>query len=61
LAATGNSLDESELVWIVLHGLPREYELMVTVVEASDVRELSMDATLAKLLPVEAKTLQSLE
>jgi uncharacterized membrane protein YgcG len=55
LAATGDSLNESELVWVVLHGLPKEYELMVTVFEAGDSRELSMDATLAKLLPIEVK------
>jgi hypothetical protein len=40
---------------MVLDGLPKEYELMVTVFEAADSREQSMDATLAKLLPVEVK------
>jgi hypothetical protein len=55
LAATGDTLSESELVWMVLHGLPKDYELMVTVFEAGDARDLSMDATLAKLLPTEAK------
>jgi hypothetical protein len=55
LAATGDSLSESELVWTVLHGLPQEYDLMVTVFEAGDARDLSMDATLAKLLPIEVK------
>jgi hypothetical protein len=54
-SATGDTLSESELVWTVLHGLPKEYVLMVSVFEASDSTELAMDARLSKLLPTEAK------
>jgi hypothetical protein len=55
LAATGDTLSESELVWTLLHGLPKEYELMVTVFEATDASNLTMDTTLSKLLPIEVK------
>jgi hypothetical protein len=61
LVATGDTLTESELVWIVLNGLPKEYELMVTIFEAGDARDLNMDATLAKLLPVDAKITRVIE
>src|SRR6478672_1726376 len=46
---TGLDIAESEVVFIALGGLPKEYNMIVTIIRASDLT-LTLDGTLAKLL-----------
>jgi len=54
LKATGHDIKESEIVLNVLAGLPKEYETMVAILEASE-KELELDDVLSKLLNVEQR------
>ena len=47
-------MKEAELCWTVLSGLPKEYDVVVTILEAS-TEDLSLDAILPQLLRVEQK------
>ena len=55
LTAAGNAIKEEEVAWSVLAGLPREYDILVTVLETSE-EALELDGLLAKLLTVEQRT-----
>ncbi len=54
LVATGHEMKETELCWTVLSGLPKEYDIVVTILESS-TEELSLDAILPQLLQVEQR------
>lgn len=54
LLATGYDIKSSEVVLSVLAGLPKEYETLVAILEASD-KELDLDEVQAKLLHVEQR------
>ena len=56
LALCGDKVQDNELVRCVLSGLPQGYDMLVTVLEATDsVTSLTLDAILPKLLVGEAK------
>jgi hypothetical protein len=52
LLSAGYPIDATELTWAMLNGLPRDYAMIVTVLQSSD-DELDLDLALAKLLPME--------
>ena len=54
---TGHEMQQAELCWTVLSGLPKEYDIVVTILESS-IEELNLDATLPKLLQVEQRIQQ---
>ena len=54
LVATGYDCKESEVTLSVLAGLPTEYDIIVTVLTATD-EELALDDIIPKLLPMEQK------
>jgi hypothetical protein len=54
LVATGHEMKEAELCWTVLSSLPKEYDIVVTILETS-TEELSLDAILPQLLQVEQR------
>lgn len=54
LLASGHEVKSCEVAWSVLAGLPKEYETVVTILEASD-SELDLDSLLPKLLHVETR------
>lgn len=54
LGAAGHVVEDRELVWYVLAGLPSGYETIVTVLETS-AEELTPDGILPKLLQVEQR------
>lgn len=60
LGAAGHVVDDRELVWYVLAGLPSGYETIVTVLESS-ADELTPDAILPKLLQVEQRQRKKME
>jgi hypothetical protein len=57
LLATGEKTTESEVIMAVLNGLPKDYEMVVAILEASDA-ELALDTILPKLLSVEQRLLR---
>jgi len=54
LTATGHSMALTELTFMVLAGLPKEYETTVAILETSD-SELDLDVVTAKLLHTEER------
>jgi len=54
LIAAGHAINDEEIVWPLLAGLPAEYDIIVTMLEASDDTP-DLDGVLAKLLPVEQR------
>lgn len=50
----GHVVEEREVAFRVLTGLPQEYQMVVTVLENSE-KTLELDDVMARLLPVEAK------
>ena len=54
LTASGHDIKSSEVVWSALAGLPKEYETVVAILEATD-KELELDDVLPKLLHVEQR------
>ena len=56
LIAAGYDVREDEVVLAVLAGLPKEYEMVVTVLESAD-EVLSLDEVLPKLMNVEQRTI----
>ena len=60
LVAAGYNCEESEVTLSVLAGLPSEYDMIVTVLTATD-ENLALDDIIPKLLPVEQKLSQQRE
>lgn len=54
LKATGHEISESEVAIAVLGGLPKDYDMLVEILETSD-KELKIDDILPKLLMVEQR------
>lgn len=52
LAAAGHDVNQTELVWSVLAGLPDEYNTAATILQMGD-DDMDLDTILPKLLPVE--------
>jgi len=58
LKASGHDIKESEVVFNVLAGLPKEYETTVAIMEAAE-KEMGLDEILSRLLNMEQRvTLQ---
>ena len=57
LASAEHTIDESEVVLSVLSGLPKDYDIMVEILQASD-KELTLDDVLTKLLNIEQRLVQ---
>lgn len=55
LLAIGHEVPATEVAWTVLAGLPKEYEMVVTVLETSS-EELTLEDILPKLLQVEQRS-----
>ena len=54
LVATGTQMPESEVALLILTGLPKEYEVVATVLEVQS-EELGIDEMVPHLLPVEQR------
>ena len=54
LVATGTQMPESEVALLILTGLPKEYEVVATVLEVQ-AEELGIDEIVPHLLPVEQR------
>ena len=55
LTATGTEMPETEVTLLILTGLPKEYEVVATVLETSST-ELKIDAIIPHLLSVEQRS-----
>ena len=60
LSAAGTDIKETDVVWSILAGLPKQYDTTVAILEAAD-RELTMAETLSKLLNVEQRIVRQEE
>ena len=54
LAAAGQDIKENDIIGCVLAGLPKEYDVVVTILETSE-EDLTLNDLLTKLLPVEQR------
>ncbi len=52
----GQAIEEKEVAWRVLIGLPEEYGMVATLLENSE-KELELEEVMARLLPVEQRNL----
>ena len=52
----GQAIEEKEVAWRVLIGLPEEYGMVATLLENSE-KELELEEVMARLLPVEQRIL----
>lgn len=55
LRAAGHDVADQEVAWSVLAGLPSTYDTVVTVLETSTDRDVSLEEILPKLMPVEQR------
>lgn len=55
LRATGYDITDQEVTWAVLAGLPPGYDTIVTVLETSTDRDVSLDEVLPKLISAEQR------
>ena len=55
LRATGYTISDQEVAWALLAGLPPAYDTVVTVLETSTDKDISLDEILPKLMPVEQR------
>jgi gag-polypeptide of LTR copia-type/GAG-pre-integrase domain/Zinc knuckle len=60
LVSTGQKMEASELLDIILAGLPKEYETFIDILTATETT-LSLDTILPKLLMVEQRTTREVE
>jgi hypothetical protein len=55
LRAAGHNVVDQEVTWSVLAGLPAVYDTMITVLETTSDKDMSLDEILPKLLQVEQR------
>lgn len=60
LAAAGHNVPETELIWVLMAGLPDVYTPLTTVLENTS-EELVLDEVVAKLMTVEQRSLEQHE
>lgn len=60
LTATGTEMPETEVTLLILTGLPKEYEVVATVLETSS-EEVKIDAIIPHLLSVEQRSNSTLD
>ena len=59
LRAAGHDVADQEVVWAVLAGLPAHYDTVVTVLETTTDKDMSLEDILPKLLQVEQRERQT--
>lgn len=55
LRAAGHEIQDQEVAWSVLAGLPSDYDTVVTVLETTTDKDMSLEEILPKLLQVEQR------
>ena len=58
LLAAGHEMGDQEVAWAILAGLPATYESIVTVLETSTDKDLTLDDMLPKLMSFEQRMLE---